>query len=75
MKAKTKKQRFALLKFFLPEERDELELAINGGKWHCVVTDLDEWLRQEIKYANKKKIDIEIVRSKISTLIAERDIY
>lgn len=38
------------LKFDLPEEREEYELAYNGAKYKYALDDLDDWLRAQIKY-------------------------
>lgn len=41
----------AILKFDLPEERKEFELATNSFKWYSVVWDMDQYLRSQTKYA------------------------
>jgi coproporphyrinogen III oxidase len=40
----------ATLKFNLPEENAEFELAVNGSKMHSVLWDMDQWLRAQYKY-------------------------
>lgn len=40
----------AILKFNLPEEQDEFELANNAGKYYSVIWDLDQYLRNYVKY-------------------------
>ena len=40
----------AILKFNLPEEQDEFELANNGGKFYTVLWELDQYLRNKVKY-------------------------
>jgi len=40
----------ATLKFNLPEEQTEFDNAVNGAKWSLVAWDLDQYLRNKIKY-------------------------
>jgi hypothetical protein len=39
-----------ILEFDPAEDREEMESAINGGKWKMLVWDLDQHLRSELKY-------------------------
>jgi hypothetical protein len=41
----------AILKFNLPEERPEFELAVDAAKWYSVCWDIDQYLRAQTKYA------------------------
>lgn len=43
----------AILEFNLPEEREEYEDAINGAKHSLIASELDEYLRQQLKYNNQ----------------------
>jgi len=40
----------AILKFNLPEDHVEFELAINGAKAQSVLWEMDQWLRAQYKY-------------------------
>lgn len=40
----------AILKYNLPEEQDDFDLAANAGKYYSVLWDLDQYLRNCIKY-------------------------
>ena len=40
----------AILKFNLPEDHIEFEMATNGSKMHLVLWEMDQWLRQQCKY-------------------------
>jgi small-conductance mechanosensitive channel len=42
----------AILKFNLPEEREEFELASNAAKYSIVLSDIDNHLRSKIKHAD-----------------------
>lgn len=39
------------IEFKLPEEKDELEMAMHAIDYYIVLTDLDDKLRAKIKYA------------------------
>jgi hypothetical protein len=41
----------AILKFDLPEEQNEFEMASNAFKWYSVAWDMDQYLRSQTKYA------------------------
>jgi molecular chaperone GrpE (heat shock protein) len=41
-----------ILEFNLPEEQDEFELANNAGKYYSVIWDIDQYMRNQIKYAS-----------------------
>jgi hypothetical protein len=41
----------AILEFNLDEERHRFEDAIDGWKWKCIVSELDNELRARTKYA------------------------
>ena len=45
----------ATLKFNLPEENAEFELAVNGSKMHSVLWDMDQWLRAQYKYMSDEE--------------------
>ena len=43
--------------FDLPEEQDEFEQAYNGPKWRSMVQQLDNRLRDELKYNDGLSIE------------------
>jgi len=45
----------AILRFDLPEERDEFETAANAWKWRAAVTDIVNELRRLLKYCDAGK--------------------
>ena len=47
-----------ILEFDPFEDREEMESAINGGKWKMLVWDLDQHLRSELKYNDKITGDV-----------------
>ncbi len=62
---------YANLKYKLPEETEEFNLAFNGGIYKAAIDDLDNWLREQYKYHNKTTVKIEDVRAKINELLRE----
>ena len=44
-----------ILRFPLPEYQDEFKVAQDGGKWAGVVRDMDNQLREWLKYGHKFK--------------------
>jgi len=42
----------AILEFNLDEERHQFEDAIDGWKWKCIVSELDNEFRTRTKYAS-----------------------
>jgi hypothetical protein len=43
----------ATLTFDLPDERSDLDLALNGSKYLCVLWDMDQEARNKLKYDEK----------------------
>ena len=41
----------ATLEFNLPEEEEEHQTAFNGAHWRSISIDMDQYLRNKIKYA------------------------
>jgi hypothetical protein len=46
------------LEFDSYEDREEMESALNGGKWKMLVWDLDQHLRSELKYNDRITGDV-----------------
>lgn len=40
----------AILKFSLPEEQEDFDLAVHGSKWMSACWDIDQHLRNKLKY-------------------------
>ena len=47
----------AILKFNLPEEDHEFQMATQGSNFHSVLWDMDQYLRAKIKYASDDMSD------------------
>ncbi len=56
MDLRRKKMPEVMTKFKLPEEHTEFMDAYNGWRWKLIVSELDEWLRGQIKYNEKEAL-------------------
>jgi hypothetical protein len=52
----------AILKFSLPDERNEYACAVNGAKYHTALWDISQWIRSQIKYGDDVRVEHEVVR-------------
>ena len=43
------------IEYNLPEEQDEFEIANNASKYYSVIWDLDQYLRNFVKYPSDKE--------------------
>lgn len=60
----------ATLTYDLPEDRDEFEVAVNAAKYYVVLHNIDQILRNKIKYAGDEVSDdyikvLEMIRSEL----------
>lgn len=60
------------LKFNLPEDQDDFTLCIHGKDFYSVLWDLDQFLRESIKYNNKD--ELQPVRDKLYQLMEESNL-
>ena len=40
----------AILKFNLPEDQEDFNIALDGSKWALSMFELNQWLRSQIKH-------------------------
>ena len=75
---KTETMGKVILEFDLIEEKDDIEMAINGYKYRLVLWELDQYLRSETKYnddLDEKTWDAyDGVRNKIREIMNENTI-
>lgn len=67
----------ATLKYKLPEERVDFDLANKAGKWYSVLWDLDQYLRNKLKYEKLSKGEnkaFEEIRNRLHELMEENKI-
>jgi len=61
----------ATLKFNLPEEQPEFDLAVNGSKWSFVAWKVDQELRSKIKYSESITEEQRDIYQEVRNLINE----
>lgn len=64
----------AILEFNLPEDKQNFDVAKDAWDILWVITDLNEWLRNEQKFQNREKITITEIRNKIQELADEHGV-
>jgi hypothetical protein len=63
----------ARLTFTMPDEREAFEDAVHGGEWNVIVQDMDNALRNWLKYGHEfKSADeaLEAARTKLNELVS-----
>jgi len=72
-----------ILKFNLPEERGDFELASNATKWYLTVWDMDQYLRNIQKYNEEVDADgkplyddktVDVIREQLWEFIKDRNL-
>jgi len=57
------------------EDKDEMEMCLNGSKWYLVAWELDQYFRSRMKYENDISEDtynaVESARAKLRELMRE----
>jgi hypothetical protein len=69
----------AILEFNLPEEQSEFETTTNAEKYYSILWELDQYLRNSIKYASDEipqaNIDtFQMVRDELWQLLDEKNL-
>lgn len=65
----------ATLRFNLPEEGTEYEMASSANKYYCALSDIEDFLRRLDKYGDDGfKFNIENVRKKFYDILAENEV-
>lgn len=65
---------YVILKFKVPEEKEELELAQNGGGYFSALHDMSRYIRELRKYRESPTVDVEELHEKFYSIIADNDI-
>lgn len=50
------------LTYDIPEERSELNIAMNGIKFYCRIIDYNEELRRKIKYSDLSENELQVIQ-------------
>jgi hypothetical protein len=67
----------ATLKFDLPEERDDHIVAVHAADLYLTLLDMDNWLRNKLKYGHDLKTAdeaLEIARDKLFDVMEDRGV-
>jgi hypothetical protein len=70
----------AILKFNLPEEKEQFQMAILGSKMHSTLLEMDQWLRKQYKYMPDEEYSedaykaYETARNKLREFMVENNI-
>jgi len=55
----------AILEFKLPEDKEEYDTASRGMDWALLVLDIDQFIRNKIKYEQDKDGILQLVRDRL----------
>ena len=67
----------AILEFELPEDKEEFDAASKGMDWAIVAWDIDQYIRNRLKYQSEKldtssaKEELELLRNELHELMEE----
>ena len=62
----------AILKFNLPEDKEEFDTASKGMDWALLVLDIDQFIRNKIKYEQDKDGILQLVRDRLHFNMEEK---
>ena len=62
----------AILEFKLPEDREEYVVASRGMEWALLVLDIDQFIRNKIKYEQDKDGILQLVRDRLHFNMEEK---
>ena len=65
----------AILEFNLPEDKEEFDVASKGMDWSLVAWDIDQLLRDKLKYGKllpNTKAELEEIRDTLNEMVIDR---
>ena len=62
----------AILKFNLPEDTEEFAVATKAMDWSLLVLDIDQFIRNKIKYEQDKDGILQLVRDRLHFNMEEK---
>jgi len=65
----------AILEFNLPEDKEEFDAASKGMDWALVAWDIDQLLRNKLKYGKllpNTRAELEEIRKTLNEMLADR---
>ena len=62
----------AILEFKLPEDKEEYDTASRGMDWALLVLDIDQFIRNKIKYEQDREGVLQLVRNELNFQMEEK---
>ena len=62
----------AILKFNLPEDKEEFDTASKAMDWALLVWDIDQFIRNKIKYEQDRDGVLQLVRNELNFRMEEK---
>ena len=62
----------AILEFKLPEDKEEYDAASRGMDWALLVLDIDQFIRNKIKYEQDRDGILQLVRDRLNFNMEEK---
>ena len=62
----------AILEFELPEDKEEFDAASKGMDWALLAWDIDDFIRNKIKYEQDRDGVLQLVRDELNFRIEEK---
>jgi len=62
----------AILEFNLPEDKEEFDVASRGMDWALLVLDIDQFIRNKIKYEQDRDGVLQLVRNELNFQMEEK---
>ena len=62
----------AILKFDLPEDKEEFEVASKAMDWSILAWDIDQFIRNKIKYEQDREGVLQLVRNELNFQMEEK---
>ena len=62
----------AILKFNLPEDNEEFAIATKAMDWSLLVWDIDQFIRNKIKYEQDREGVLQLVRNELNFQMEEK---
>ena len=62
----------AILEFNLPEDKEEFDVAAKAMDWALVAWDIDDFIRNKIKYEQDRDSVLQLVRDELNFRIEEK---
>ena len=62
----------AILKFNLPEDQDQFDVATKAMDWSLLVWHIDQFIRNKIKYEQDREGVLQLVRNELNFQMEEK---